>query len=53
MLLHVRRDGDTVTTASFPPQVSTALAELQAASAALPAAGPGSRRMELRPHGRS
>jgi acyl-CoA thioester hydrolase len=44
MLLHVRRDGDTVTTAPFPPQVSTALAELQAASAALPAAGPGSRR---------
>jgi len=31
--------------------VSRALSELQAASAALAAEGPGSRRMELRPHG--
>jgi acyl-CoA thioester hydrolase len=53
MLLHVCRQGDTVATAPFPPQVSTALEELQRASAALPAAAPGSRRMELRPHGRS
>jgi betainyl-CoA thioesterase len=52
MLLHVCRQGDTVATAAFPPEVSRALAELQAASAALPAEGPGSRRMELRPHGR-
>jgi len=53
MLLHVQREGDTVSSAPFPPQVSTALAQLQAASAALPAEGPGSRRMELRPPGRS
>jgi acyl-CoA thioester hydrolase len=53
MLLHVRREGDTVASAAFPPQVSAALAELQRASAALPAGGPGSRRMELRPPARS
>ena len=49
MLLHVQRAGDAVSTASFPAEVATALAELQAASAGLPAEGPGSRRMELRP----
>ncbi len=53
MLLHVRQQGDAVATTPFPPQVSSALAQLQAASAALPAAGPGSRRMELRPQARS
>jgi acyl-CoA thioester hydrolase len=53
MLLHVRQEGLTVATAPFPPQLSTALAQLQAASATLPAAGPGSRRMELRPQARS
>jgi len=53
MLLHVRREADKVASASFPPQVSSALAELQAASAGLPAEGPGSRRMELRPHSRA
>ena len=53
MLLHVCRAGGSVATAAFPPQVSRALSELQAASAALPAEGPGSRRMELRPHGRT
>jgi acyl-CoA thioesterase FadM len=53
MLLHVHRVGDTVSSAPFPPQVSTALAQLQAASAALPPEGPGSRRMELRPPARS
>jgi hypothetical protein len=53
MLLHVRQQGDAVTTTPFPPQVGTALAQLQAASAALPAVGPGSRRMELRPQARS
>ena len=49
MLLHVRQQAEAVATAPFPPPVSTALAQLQAASAALPAVGPGSRRMELRP----
>jgi acyl-CoA thioester hydrolase len=53
MLLHVRRAADKVASAAFPPQVSSALAELQAASAGLPADGPGSRRMELRPHTRA
>jgi acyl-CoA thioester hydrolase len=49
MLLHVRQASDKVAAAPFPPQVSAALAELQAASTALPAEGPGSRRMGLRP----
>jgi acyl-CoA thioester hydrolase len=53
MLLHVQQQGDAVATAPFPPAVSTALGELQAASAVLPAGGPGSRRIELRPHGRA
>jgi acyl-CoA thioester hydrolase len=52
MLLHVRQQGDTVAVVPFPPQVSTALAQLEAASAALPAAGPPSRRIELRGHRR-
>ena len=50
MLLHVRQQGDAVTVVPFPPQVSAALEQLQAASAALPAAGPPSRRLELRGH---
>jgi betainyl-CoA thioesterase len=49
MLLHVQRLGDAVSAATFPPEVRAALAQLQAASAGLPAEGPGSRRMELRP----
>ena len=53
MLLHVRQQGDTVTTTPFPPQVSAALANMQAASAGMAAAGPGSRRMELRAHSRA
>jgi betainyl-CoA thioesterase len=53
MLLHVCRQGGRVATAPFPPEVSATLAQLRAASAALTAEGPGSRRMELRPHGRS
>jgi acyl-CoA thioester hydrolase len=50
MLLHVRQEGERVATAAFPSEVAAALAQLEAASAALPAAGPGSRRMELRGH---
>jgi acyl-CoA thioester hydrolase len=53
MLLHVRQQGDAVATCPIPPQVGAALAQLQAASGALSPAGPGSRRMELRPHARS
>ena len=49
VLLHVRQTSDTVAAAAFPLQVSAAVAELQAASAALPVEGPGSRRMGLRP----
>ena len=48
MLLHVRQQGDAVGSAPFPPAVSTAIAELQAAGAGLAAAALGSRRMELR-----
>ena len=47
MLLHVRQDGARVSSTAFPAEVSAALAALQALSAALPAAAPGSRRMEL------
>jgi acyl-CoA thioester hydrolase len=49
MLLHVQQSRDKVAAARFPPEVSAALAELQAASSALPTEGPGSRRMGLRP----
>jgi len=49
MLLHVRQGPGAVTTAQFPPEVAAALAGLKAQSAALAPAGPGSRRMELRP----
>ena len=49
MLLHVHQASDKVAAAPFPPEVSAALAELQAASATLPAEGRGSRRMGLRP----
>ena len=52
MLLHVRQQGDTAAVVAFPPEVSAALAQLQAASAPLPAAGPASRRIELRGHSR-
>jgi acyl-CoA thioester hydrolase len=47
MMLHVRQQGQQVSTVSFPAEVSAALADLQAASTGLAAAGPGSRRMEL------
>ena len=49
MLLHVRQASDKVAAAPFPPPVSAALAGLQASSATLPAEGPVSRRMGLRP----
>jgi acyl-CoA thioester hydrolase len=53
MLLHVRQESDQVASQPFPPQVSRAIAQLQAQSATLPAEGPGSRRMELRPPSRA
>ena len=46
MLLHVHQ-GDTVTTAAFPPEVSDAISALVAATAGAPEVSPGSRRMEL------
>jgi len=49
MLLHVHQTSDAVATAPFPAEVTAAATELQAASAALPAEGPASRRMGLRP----
>jgi acyl-CoA thioesterase FadM len=49
MLLHVQQTSDKVAAAPFPSAASAALAELRTASAALPAEGPGSRRMGLRP----
>lgn len=48
MLLHVRQQEDSVTTAAFPPEVNAAIEQLQAAAGGLPTAAPGSRRMELR-----
>jgi acyl-CoA thioester hydrolase len=48
MLLHVRQEPGRAATAPFPPAIASRLAQLHAASAARPAAGPGSRRMELR-----
>jgi betainyl-CoA thioesterase len=53
MLLHVRQEAGRVASAPFPPEVGNALAQLQAASAGLAAEGPGSRRIELRPHKRA
>jgi acyl-CoA thioester hydrolase len=53
MLLHVRQESGQVASQPFPPQVSSAIAQLQTASATLPAEGPGSRRMELRPPSRA
>ncbi len=47
MLLHVHQ-GETVTSASFPPEIAAALARLAATTAGAPEVGPGSRRMELR-----
>jgi acyl-CoA thioester hydrolase len=49
LLLHVHQTGEKVGAAPFPPEVSAALAQLQAASATLPPEGPASRRMGLRP----
>jgi acyl-CoA thioester hydrolase len=53
MLLHVCQQDDCARTAPFPPAVAAALTALQTASAGMPAAGPGSRRLELRGRGRS
>ncbi len=47
MLLHVHQ-GEAVTTAPFPPEISSAIAALSTATAGAPEVGPGSRRMELR-----
>lgn len=46
MLLHVRQT-DPVRAAPFPAGVAAAIADLRRTTAALPASGPGSRRMEL------
>ena len=48
MLLHVEQRQDSVAVVPFPAEVSAALEQLQAAGSALPAAGPPSRRIELR-----
>jgi len=47
MLLHVHQ-GETVTTAPFPPDVASAIASLSTATAGSAEVGPGSRRIELR-----
>ena len=47
MLLHVHQ-GESVTTAAFPPDIQDAIAKLTVATAGAPEVGPGSRRMELR-----
>jgi acyl-CoA thioester hydrolase len=48
MLLHVVQQPAGARTAPFPAEVDAQLAQLSAASAALPPPAPGSRRMELR-----
>ncbi|HEY0768632.1 MAG TPA: thioesterase family protein [Steroidobacteraceae bacterium] len=48
MLLHVRQQQQAPTTTPFPPEVSVAIAQLQAATAGVHSSVPGSRRMELR-----
>ncbi|MBV8222512.1 MAG: thioesterase, partial [Candidatus Eremiobacteraeota bacterium] len=48
MLLHVRQQGERAASAVFPAEVAARLRELAAQSAGLPAAGPPSRRIELR-----
>jgi len=53
MLLHVRQQGTAVGTTAFPSEVSAALAQLCEQSAGLQPAGPGSRQMALRGHGRA
>lgn len=53
MLLHVRQEDAGAASAPFPPEVSGALARLQAEAGAEPAQLPGSRRMELRGHTRA
>jgi acyl-CoA thioester hydrolase len=47
MLLHVCQQGENVGTTPFPAVIAAAIAQLQAASAGMQPAGPGSRRMEL------
>ena len=47
MLLHVHQ-GETVTTAPFPPDVASGIDGLAAATAGSPEVGPGSRRIEVR-----
>jgi acyl-CoA thioester hydrolase len=47
MLLHVHQ-GETVSTAPFPPDISATISALVAATAGATPPGPGSRRMELR-----
>jgi acyl-CoA thioester hydrolase len=46
MLLHVNQ-GETVKTASFPPDVADAIAALVSSTASAPEVSPGSRRIEL------
>jgi acyl-CoA thioester hydrolase len=46
MMVHVAQS-PTVRIAPFPQQVAAAIAELRQATAAMPASGPGSRRMEV------
>jgi len=53
MLLHVCQQPQAVTTTPFPPEVSAAIAQLQAAGAGLAPATPGSRRLALRGSGRA
>ena len=47
MLLHVHQ-GDKVAAQAFPEEIAASITALLATTASLPAAGPGSRRIELR-----
>jgi acyl-CoA thioester hydrolase len=48
MLMHVHQ-GETVVSRPFPPEVLSRIAALEQATHAVPAAGPGSRQMQLPP----
>ena len=52
MLLHVCQQPQAATATPFPPEVRAAIAQLQAAGAALAPATQGSRRLELRGNSR-
>jgi acyl-CoA thioester hydrolase len=52
MLLHVRQQNESVRSTPFPPAIAAAIAQLQAESAGMQPAAPGSRQLQLPPTAR-